>query len=181
MLEVIAYFVPLVLIALVGAYVYIETQKRKAIEVKKKAVIVYVATIKDKFKTKIIQLVEQEILTIKQHQSIYRIANNFFIFQPVTSKSIEFCEHTLNNVISAIPNGGADTPHFVLLQEKISLFVMALPVVANGYNASFYRNELPLLIKGLVESKENIFRIESELSNEELRSPVTPAVTPEAA
>jgi hypothetical protein len=174
MLEVIAYVVPLVLVALIGAYVYVEAQKRKAIEEKKKAVILYVATIKDKFKANIKQYVEQDILTIKQYQSLYRIANNFFIFQPITGKSIEFCEHSLNNVISAIPNSTPDSVHFELVQQQISLFVSSLPVVANGYNASFYRNELPLLIKRLVESKEDILRVQSELSNEALYSSITP-------
>ncbi|WP_022941658.1 hypothetical protein [Psychromonas hadalis] len=170
MLEVIAYVVPSALVILLGAYVYVEAQRRKVIEEKKKAIILRVASIKNNFKVAMNRLVEQQILTIKQHESIYRIANNFFIFQPVTTKSIDFCEYSLNNIISVMPNGGPDSLHFEFIQEKISLFVCVLPVAANAYNGHFYRKALPKLISQLVEAKEEIYKIESDLSP--VKSPI---------
>lgn len=161
----IVYMVSLVLAALIGAYVYVETQKRKAIQQKNNAITLSIARIKDKFKEDIKHLVEQDILTLKQYESIYRIANNFFVFQAVTSKSIEFCEHLLNNVISAIPNSGPDSIHYQLAQEQISLFVRALPATANRYNSSFYRKDLPRLIKNLIDSKESIFKVDDDSSD----------------
>jgi hypothetical protein len=168
MLEVIAYIAPLGLVGLVGAYIYVEAEKQKAIKAKKKAIVVLIAKMKSTFKADVNQLVEQQILTVNQHKSVYRIANNFFIFQPVTVKSMAFCAHSLNNVISAIPNGGPETIHFNLIQEQISLFVRALPVAANGYKGSFYRNELPKLTKQLVDVVEKICEVENALSNETL-------------
>ena len=170
MLEIITYGVPLILVSLVGAYLYVEAQRKKAIEESKKAVIIRVASVKDKFKAELKRFVEQEILTIKQHESLYRIANNFFVFQPITDKSIEFCEYSLNNVISAIPNNGPESLHFDRIQEQIKLFIRALPVQPNDYNGKFYRKDLPKLIKRLVDSKDDIYKVESEpceLSNEE--------------
>ncbi len=166
MLEVIAYFVIPVLVILVVAYFYVEAQKRKVIEENKKAIVLRVATIKDNFKADVKRLVEQEILTIRGQESVYRIANNFFVFQPVTIKSIEHCERLLKNVISAMPTGGPDSINFDLVQEQVSLFVRSLPAAASGHNAAFYRNELPELIKQLVDSQEDMYETENETEYE---------------
>ena len=73
-------------------------------------------------------------------------------------------------------NGGAESIHFERVQEQISLFVVKLPVAANGFNGNFYRRELPRLIKQLVDAKEEIYKVESDLSYDSL-----PAVPSEAA
>ena len=153
MLEVIAYFAIPVLVILVVAYFYVETQKRKVIEKKKKAIVLRVATMKDNFKADVKRLVEQQILTTREQESVYRIANNFFVFQPVTIKSIDYCEQLLKNVISAMPTCGPDSINFNFVQEQVNLFVRSLPDAASGHNVAFYRNELPELIKQLVDSK----------------------------
>ncbi|MCP4321956.1 MAG: hypothetical protein GY951_07080 [Psychromonas sp.] len=179
MLEVIVYVVPTILISLVGIYLYVETKRRKAIDAKKRAIISRVTGVKDNFKGELKGLVEQNILTIKQHEAIYRLANNFFIFQPVSSQSIEFCEYSLNNVISVIPKTTAENINYDRIQELINVFVRALPVLPNGYNANFYRKDLPLLIKQLVNAIEELYKIDSELNNlidtenEEVLTPCT--------
>lgn len=167
MLEVITYGLPLILISLIGAYLYVEAQRKKVIEEQKNATIIGVASVKDKFRAELKRFVEQEILTIKEHEALYRIANNFFIFQPISDKSIEFCEYSLNNVISAITNNGPESLHFDRIQEQISLFIRALPIQPNNYNSNFYRKELPNLIQQLVDAKEDIYSVDSDLSNKE--------------
>jgi hypothetical protein len=173
MLEVVAYFVIPVLVILVIAYFYVEAQKKKVIEENKKAIVLRIATMKYNFKADLKRLVEQEILTIREQESVYRIANNFFVFQPVTVVNIEHCEQLLKNVISAMPTGGPDSINFDLVQEQVSLFVRSLPAAARGHNAAFYRNELPELIKQLVDSQENMYETENENSNEESQGPVS--------
>lgn len=175
MLEVIAYFVIPVLVILVIFYFYVETQKRKAIEEKKKAIVLRVATMKYNFKDDLKRLVEQQILTIKGHELAYQIANNFFVFQPVTPNSIDYCEQLLKNVISAIPTSDPDSVNFEAMQEQVNLFVRALPVAANGYNSAFYRNDLPKLIKQLTDYQENMYKIVTENNNEESQNPVSTA------
>lgn len=164
MLEVFAYVLPSTLFSLVGAYVYVEAQKRKAIKEKKKAIIRHVASIKNNFKEEVKRFVEQEVLTINQYKLVYAIANNFFIYQPVTIKSIAFCEHSLNNVISAIQNGGPETIYFDRVQQQVSVFTAALPVTANGYNRLFYQQTLPKLIDSLVSAKEDIYNVDNTVS-----------------
>jgi len=165
MLEVIAYFVIPVLVILAVAYFYIEMQKKKVKEEKKKAIILRIATMKNNFKADVKRLVEQQTLTVRGLDSVYRIANNFFVFQPVTLQSIGYCEQLLKNVISAMPTYDPDSINFDLVQEQVSLFVRSLPPAASGYNAAFYRKELPELIKQLVDSKKDIYEAENENSN----------------
>lgn len=153
------YIISLILAVLISAYFYIEMHKRKAIQEKKKAIALFVATINKKFKRDLNYLVKQEILTIKESESLYRIAHHFFIFQPTTGNSMQFFELLLNSIISAIPNTDANSLHFEELQEQISLFVRSLPVAAKGYNATFYRKELPRLIKRLISAKESIYKV----------------------
>ncbi|MFT6984357.1 MAG: hypothetical protein ACJAT7_000144 [Psychromonas sp.] len=177
MLEVIAYFVIPFLVILVIAYFYVEAQRRKVEEEKKRAIFLRIATMKANFKAELKRLVEQERLTIREQESIYRIANNFFVFQPVTIKSISYCEQLLNNVISAMPTGGPDSINFDLIQEQVSSFVHSLPAAARDHNPAFYRNKLPELIKQLIDSQEYIYETENENSNEESLAPVSAAIT----
>lgn len=180
------YVVPTVLITLIGAYIYIEGQKRKAIEQQKKAITLRITNIKVNFKADLKAFVEQQILTVKQHDSFFRIANNFFIFQPVTTKSIAFYEYSLKNVISAMPNAEPDSVHFERVQEKINIFVRALPTAANGYNSQFYREELPKLTQHLIDAKEDIYNVEIDLNDLSTKTSLTieeplTASSPEAA
>jgi len=160
MLEVISYFLVPLLVILVILYFYIETQKKRAIEENKKAVLLRVAAMKSNFKLQLKQLVEQKILTIAEYQSLYRIANNFFVFQKVTSQSITYGEQLLESVINAMPIGGPDINNFAAIQQQVTLFINTLPSTAGGYNSAFYNNELPELIKQLIDFQENSYEIE---------------------
>ncbi|WP_019613785.1 hypothetical protein [Psychromonas ossibalaenae] len=173
MLEVIVYFVIPVLVILIVAYFYVETKKRKIIEEHKKAVVLRVATIKNNFKTDLKRLVEQEVLTVNEHNAVFRIANNFFVFQPVTTKNLNYCEQLLNTIIGAMPTGGPDSINYDLGKEQVSLFVRSLPYASGDHNAAFYRRELPELIKQLIDSQEDMFETENEKNNEESPSPVS--------
>jgi len=167
MLEVIAYFVIPAVVALVILYLYVETQRKKIIKENKKAVFFRVTKIKDNFKATLKKLVEQQLLTIKGHNAIYQIANNFFVFQSVTNANIAYCEQLLNSLIAAMPTETAESEHFYAAQEQVRLFAASLPAVANGYNANFYRIVLPELIKKLTDSQNNLLAIEVEMEDKQ--------------
>lgn len=173
MLEVIAYFVIPAVVALVILYLYVETQRKKIIKENKKAVFFRVTNIKDNFKGALKKLVEQQLLTIKGHNTIYQIANNFFVFQSVTNANIAYCEELLNSVIAAMPSVTAESEQFYSAQEQVRIFTASLPVAANGYNANFYRNELPELIKKLTDSQVNLLAIEDVSDEEQLVEPIS--------
>jgi hypothetical protein len=166
MLEVISYFVTPVLIILVGAYCYVEVHKKKVEEESKEAITLRVTTMKNNFKAAVKKLVEQEILTVKEQASVYQLANNFFVFQPITNNNIDYCEHLLKDVISAFATCGPDSINFDFGQEQISLFVGSLPVSTSDHNSTFYQKKLPELIKQLVDAKDNVYKKSLNLTSE---------------
>lgn len=169
MFKIIVYFIVLVVIVLIGAYFYVEQQRRKVEEENKKARALRIATMKHNFKLELVKLVESEVLSIKEQEVIFQIANNFFVFQPVTNNSIDYCEQLLINVIDAIRTAGPENIQLDLLQEHVRSFARALPTAAGGYNGRFYRNELPNLIKKLLVLQEQaLFNVASDISNEPL-------------
>jgi hypothetical protein len=168
MLGAVLYFVIPALVILVVAYFYIEVQKTKIQEDNKKALTLRVVRIKDNFRADLKRLAEQQILTLTGLSAVYRVANNFFVFQPVTENNLVYCEHLLKSVVCAIPAADPDKYNFDFLQEQVNLFIRALPVAASGYNASFYREKLPQLIKQLVESLEKAYEIEDDHIKEAL-------------
>ena len=173
MLEVFMYVVILALVILVVFYFYVEAQRKKAIIANKKAISLRVTRMKSNFKADLKKLVEQEVVTISEHNSLYQIANNFFVFQKITPNSISYCEQQLKSVISAMLIKEVNN-NYELIQEQVSLFVSSLPKVASGYNTGFYQTELPALINQLIDAQEGLNIIEEEglniIKEEEIES-----------
>jgi len=88
MLEAIGYAGVFILFALSVISGNAEVQRKRIKEEKRKAVILRLTSIKDNFKYKLKRFVELEILNEKQYESVYRIANNFFVFQPITGQNV---------------------------------------------------------------------------------------------
>lgn len=163
MLEIIAYLAITLLIGLVAAYFYVEAQKRKIQEAHRKAILSRISILKNRFKNNLKGLVEKEILTVREHDAIYRIANNFFVFQPAIINTVDYCEQLLENVINAIPMESVDNIHLDLIQKQVNIFARALPVATSDYKADFYRNTLPNLTQQLANSQEYIFPINDDI------------------
>lgn len=166
MLAVFGYVVLLILVGLVVFLLYIEAKRKKAIEENKKAITRLVGVIKEKFKAKLNGLVEDDIISVEQHNMLYRVANNFFVFQPMKPNSVKFCEFTLNNIIGALQHSAAEKLNVEAVNEQVTLFVQLLPRHANEYSARFYRVKLPALINHLVTVKQNIVDVEKQLDND---------------
>lgn len=171
MLHFITYFFLVTLVVLFATYLYIEAQRKKIKEENKKAIALRVNKMKNGFKVELQQLVEQQILTVNQQSSAYCIANNFFVFQPINPNSIDYCQQLLNSVISAMAFSESDRINFDYVKEQVSLFISLLPNDVGGYKVAFYRNELPKLLKQLVNAKEAIYEIEAENSYQEAPEP----------
>lgn len=181
MLEVIAYLAITLLIGLVIAYFYIETQKRKIQEAQRKAILSRISILKNRFKNNLKQLVEKEILTIREHDAIFRLANNFFVFQPAIVNTVDYYEQILDNVINAIPMESIDDVHLELIQKQVNIFARALPVTSSDYKADFYRNTLPELTQQLANSQEYVFPIDDVTDNHEAIVEVKNEINDQAA
>jgi|GEM_PF-3568811 len=154
MLKIIAYVVLALFLALVAVYFWVEAQRKKEKELKQQAIAFKMSTMKDQFKQDLNQMVENQLLSKAGSDSIYRIANNFFVFQAVSDDSIFYCEQILRQVSDALPELNREKSNLELAQEVTSLFVESLPTEASGYNAHFYRMRLPELITLLITHQE---------------------------
>ncbi len=152
MLEVIAYFVVPVFAILVFAYFSVEANRKKERELKKQQIISRVATMKDNYKRAVLTLVEQKMLTRCGQESVYRIANNFFVFQPVSIENIEYAEQLFDSIIEAMPVLNEDHKNLDFAQGIISLFVRTLPTSSAGHTAAFYQQQLPEYVAQLAQS-----------------------------
>jgi hypothetical protein len=150
MLEIILYFAVPVLLTLIVAYFWTEAQRKKQKEQKKQAIVLQISTMKENFKLAINQLVADRVLSKRGQESIYRIANNFFVFQPVNEDNIYYCEQVLERVVKALPQVNLEASNLERAQGVASIFVQALPASASGFTAHFYRHRLPELIAQLV-------------------------------
>lgn len=164
MLGFIGYFLLLVVVCLVGAYLYIEAQRKKAIAEQKRAISLRVTKLKSTYKQTLLGFVEEQIITIPQHDVLYRIANNFFIFQPINDQSINNCEFTLNNITGALYNIKPSMPHYPEIQEQVTAFVAQLPLQARDFNPNFYKVTLPKLVNKFVELKEEINNVDTDIN-----------------
>ena len=149
MFEVIAYFFILVFMVLVVAYFMVEAQRKKDRELKKQQIITRVTVMKDNYKQAVLSLVQQRLLNKRGQESVYRIANNFFVFQAVTIENIERCETLLESVIAAMPEVYEQGDNVDYAQGIISLFVRGLPTTSAGHSINFYQQQLPSLITQL--------------------------------
>ena len=156
MLEAIGYAGVFILFALSVISGNAEVQRKRIKEEKRKAVILRLTSIKDNFKYKLKRFVELEILNEKQYESVYRIANNFFVFQPITGQNVEFYLAELSRVIIALSKNGVSSTFSERVQDQINLFISQLPVDSIDFSATFYNKTLPLLITQLIDAKNEI-------------------------
>lgn len=150
MLEAIAYFVVPVFVILAVSYFVVEAQRKKVREQKKKEIIRRVSTIKNSFRSKMKPLVADKVLSPTGQEAVYRIANNFFVFQPVTIENISYCEQLLDRIVDSMPILNSTGSNLEWAQQRVSLFVRSLPKAASGYSTIFYQRQLPQLIDQLI-------------------------------
>ena len=145
-----------------AVYFWVEAQRKKEKEEKQQAIALQISTMKDNFKKDLNQMVSDQLLSKAGSDSIYRIANNFFVFQPISDDNIFYCEQILCRVRDALPMLNGEANNLEQAQEFTSLFVQSLPTDAGGYNAHFYRMRLPELISQLTTYQEQAGETKSQ-------------------
>lgn len=146
----------LVLLALFAYYNFLVAKREKFVQVEKKYLLTRIDKMKAHFKSDIQQLEKLGVLSHKGQEVAYRLINYYFVFQPITLENVEQCERSLKSLLNTINNKlitDASSPTFV--QEQLNHFLRALPTQAAGYNISFYRNDLPMLIQNLGNAQDN--------------------------
>ncbi|MFK3865673.1 hypothetical protein [Pseudoalteromonas rhizosphaerae] len=148
----VVFFALLLLITLLGSYLMIENNRRKALEAQKKLFNNRVKEVTQQLKIKLNEYCDAKIIRPKYIPRIQVIASNFFVVQPHTDENLLYLERINESLISTISSELAKT--YVTgerdaLAERLDFFVAELPIAGVAYNKTFYHELLPSMIKVL--------------------------------
>jgi len=142
-------FALLLLITLLGAYIKVENNRKKALEAKKKLFNDRVAHVNNRLKSKLNNLLEAKVIRPKYVGQIQAIVSNFFVVQPHTEDNLQHLEDLNENLVSTLYSElqkALQSDNIQPLQDSIQYFVSELPQQGILYNKAFYHEILPSLI-----------------------------------
>ena len=142
-------FALLLLITLLGAYIRVENNRKKALEIKKKQFNERVTHVNTRLKTKLNNLLEAKIIRPKYVAQIQAIVSNFFVVQPHTEENLQHLEDINDSLISTLSiefQKAVLNENTQALQDNIQYFVSELPQQGILFNKAFYQEILPSLI-----------------------------------
>lgn len=148
------------LIVLLGVYVIIENNRKKAREAEKRAFNERVKEINAHFKEKLVELVDAKIVRPKYMPKLLAITGNFFVVQHHTEENLAHLERVTDMFFNAVGKElqkcTANNANIDLLETQMQYFVAELPSQGIGYNKTFYREIYPalLLLLQIPESSE---------------------------
>jgi len=154
MLEIILYVVLPLCIVLSVVLFLVESRKKAQKEAKKAAIVHRISTQKQQFKLNINRLAQHKIMSQRGKDSIYKIANNYFVFQKIDDKTVLYFETVLRQVITAMPTPEQAALNLDVVQGHVSLFIQLLPSAPKAYNESFYQHLLPALLAEFVDNQQ---------------------------
>ena len=148
----VVFFALLLLITLLGSYLIIENNRRKAVEAKKKLYNNRVKDVSQQLKIKLNEYCDAKIIRPKYVPRMQLITSNFFVVQPHTDENLLYLERICESLINTVSSELAKT--YVTgerdaLVEQLDLFVSELPIAGVAYNKTFYHELLPSMIKVL--------------------------------
>ena len=152
----VVFFALLLLITLLASYLKIESNRKKAIEAKKKQFNDRVTQVNSRLKTKLNELVEAHVIAPKFIPRIQVIVSNFFVVQPHTDENLQSLEDTADLLINTLSSEflkAQQTDTIQVLSDNIKYFVAELPNQGILYNKAFYKEALPNLI-GLIKLQD---------------------------
>lgn len=148
----VVFFALLLLITLLASYLKIESNRKKAIEAKKKLFNERVSHVNARLKTKLNELLDAKIIRPKYIPRIQAILSNFFVVQPHTDENLQQLEDIADLLTNTLTNEliKVNQTNFIQpLIDNIQYFVSELPQQGILYNKNFYTNALPALISNI--------------------------------
>nr|WP_216628337.1 hypothetical protein [Pseudoalteromonas caenipelagi] len=149
MISYIVFFTLLLLITLLGVYVVIENNRKKAREAEKKIFNARLKEVTDNFKAKTAEYVDAKVLRPKYAPKVNAIVGNFFVVQAHTEANLNQLEKISEQFTRAVGTElgkSRVTGNKDQLAEQLQYFVAELPSSGIAYNKDFYYEILPALI-----------------------------------
>ncbi|CAM3958507.1 hypothetical protein PSBY109024_01705 [Pseudoalteromonas byunsanensis] len=169
MISYIVFFTLLLLITLLGVYVVIENNRKKAREAEKKIFNNRLKEITTSFKHKTAEYVDAKILRPKYAPKINAIVSNFFVVQAHTEDNLsqlEVVSELFTRTVGTELGKCRITGNTDLLAEQLQYFVAELPSNGIAYNKDFYYEILPALIT-LIKTPDVPMGMETEAESQE--------------
>lgn len=145
------------MLLLIAFYFYHYNKQKSQEQSEKKSLGSRVEKLKKRFKSKTKPLTGSGCLSQKEGDAIYRIANYYFVYQTMTPENVAHYEQLMLGLLGVIeedvfPALSRDEETAEMTQKALVQLVQSLPPRVDGYNASFYRNDLPVLTQRLREA-----------------------------
>ncbi|MBQ4849457.1 hypothetical protein [Pseudoalteromonas sp. MMG012] len=137
------------LITLLGVYVVIENNRKKARDAEKKIFNDRLKNITSQFKSRTAEFVDAKALRPKYSPKINAIVGNFFVVQPHTEENLDQLERVAEQFVMSVVfelNKCRETGNIDLLADQLQYFVAELPSSGIAFNKEFYHEILPALI-----------------------------------
>ncbi|KAF7786583.1 hypothetical protein PRUB_a1195 [Pseudoalteromonas rubra] len=137
------------LITILGVYVVIENNRKKAREAEKRVFNERLKEISSHFKSKISEFVNYKLIRPKHAPQFNAIVGNFFVVQAHNDDNLEALERVTDQLLATIGkelNKCRENGNMDLLADQLFMFVSELPSAGLAYNKAFYSEILPALI-----------------------------------
>ncbi|MEC4087382.1 hypothetical protein [Pseudoalteromonas rubra] len=137
------------LITILGVYVVIENNRKKAREAEKRVFNERLKEISSHFKSKISEFVSYKLIRPKHAPQFNAIVGNFFVVQAHNDDNLEALERVTDHLLGTIGNElnkCRENGNMELLADQLFMFVSELPSAGLAYNKAFYSEILPALI-----------------------------------
>lgn len=147
----------IVLLLLITFYLFHANQRKKLEFNTKKTLSAQVDKLKLRLKNDISVMVASKCMSQKQGDTLYRVANYYFVYQSMTSENVGNYSQLLGDLLSIIkenifPELMSEQEVSKSTQDIVGRFIHSLPARPEGFVPSFYRNDLPILLKNLQEA-----------------------------
>lgn len=171
-------FLIVIVVLVIGAFAliaYKKSQADKAQAEKVKSMNNSVRQIQDNYKALVSELQIDGIIDTAERAKLIKVANNYFVFQPINAINLSHFADLINlltDAISFVKNNTDIEPE--KLGEMLSTLAERLPEETRDFNANYYLNHAPGLffdfsesVKSLNESQPDSIDAEEEVLADE--------------
>jgi len=145
----------LLLISLLGFYLYIEKTNRKALNSKQRVYKNRIVQTNKRLKLKLHELTNERLIRPKYSAKIQTVVANYFIKQAHNEENLQHLENIIDLLVKTLSSEfikAQRSNSFHPFIKNVERFTSELPRQNVLYNKVFYRNTLPLLINKIKTS-----------------------------
>lgn len=148
-MSLIVYLSVILLITLLGTYLVIENNRKKAESAKKAQYQAKYQKLNNALKEQVKLLSDARFIKPKDATSLQSISNHFFVVQTKTEENLQLLEQLVDSLVFVFAsemNKTLITLDKETLTKQLQHFIADLPKSGIGFNQEFYQQQLPAMI-----------------------------------